>query len=90
MAKSTGIVLTATGIGLANEYVQTGKVDFRMGVAGLGVAAIFAGIERISEPGAVGLSVLMLIAVLFTPMRGKSPADTLIQLESYKPPPKYV
>lgn len=77
MAKSTGIVLTATGITMANEWYQTNQVNFRVGIAGLGVALLFAGIERINEKAAVGLSVIMLVTVLATPINGKSAFQTM-------------
>jgi len=80
MAKSTGIVLTATAISFTNDWVTTNKPNFRIGMAGLAVALIFDGIEKLNEKAAVGLSVMMLITVLLTPMHGKSPAETLLSL----------
>jgi len=80
MAKSTGIVLTATAISFTNDWIVTNQPNFRIGMAGLAVALIFDGIEKLNEPAAVGLSVLMMIAVLLTPMHGKAPAQTLLGL----------
>jgi hypothetical protein len=77
MAKSTGIVLTATGISFANSWLQTSKPNFRIPVAGLVVALIFDGVEKINEQAAVGLSILMLVTVLVTPINGKAPAQTV-------------
>jgi hypothetical protein len=77
MAKSTGIVLTATVISFANDWVQTNKPNFRIAMAGMGVALIFDGIEKLNQRAAVGLSVMMFIAVMLSPMHGKSPAQTL-------------
>jgi hypothetical protein len=77
MAKSTGVVLTATAISFTNEWLDTGTPNFRIGIAGLGVALIFSGIEKLNEPAAVGLSVIMLITVLLTPFNGKSPAQNV-------------
>lgn len=93
MAKSTGIVLTSTGIVLANEWYQTNKVNFRVAIAGLGVALVFSGIEKINEKAGVGLSVIMLITVLMTPINGKTPAQTVLDFtgnrdNSYKGPPR--
>lgn len=80
MAKSVGIVLTATGISLANEWYQSSDdmPNFRIAVAGLGVALLFDGIEKINEQAAVGLAVIMLITVLVTPINGKAPAQTVL------------
>lgn len=77
MAKSTGIVLTATGISFTNEWLDTGAPNFRVAIAGLGVALVFSGIEKVNERAAVGLSVIMLITVLLTPFNGHSPAQNV-------------
>lgn len=83
VAKSTGIVLTATAISFTNEWAITNKPNLRVAVAGLGVALLFDGIEKISEQGAVGLAYIMLITVVLTPINGSSPADTVIKLMGY-------
>ena len=44
MARSIGIVLTGTAIGITNEMVQGYQLNFRMGMAGLG-AALFIGVQ---------------------------------------------
>jgi len=80
MAKSTGIVLTATAISFTNDWITTNTPNFRIAGAGLATALIFDGIEKLNEKAAVGLSVMMFIAVLFTPMHGKSPAQQLANL----------
>jgi hypothetical protein len=84
MAKSTGIVLTATAISFTNEWLDTGTPNFRVGIAGLGVALLFDGIEKLNEQAAVGLSVIMLITVLVTPFNGKSPAQNVLGLINSK------
>lgn len=80
MAKSVGIVLTATAISFGNSWVNTNTPNFRIAVAGLGTALIFDGIEKLNTQAAVGLSVMMMIAVVLTPIHGKSPAQTVVQL----------
>lgn len=77
MADSTGICLTATAIGVGNEWMQTGTPNFRMAIAGLAVTVIFDGIERLNHTAGVGLSVMFLIGVLVTPVRGKAPLQAL-------------
>jgi hypothetical protein len=77
MAASVGIVLTATAISFSNEWLSTGTPNFRVGIAGLGVALLFDGIEKISEQAAVGLATIMLITVLVTPFKGTSPVQTV-------------
>ena len=85
MAASTGIVLTATGISFANEFLNTKQLNFRIPVAGMIVALVFDGIEKIDQGAAVGLASIMLITVLVTPFSGKSPAQTLAGLAIAKP-----
>jgi hypothetical protein len=80
MAKSTGIILTATAISFTNEWVQTNTPNFRIGMAGLALALIMDGVERVNEQVAVGLSVIAMITLLVTPLNGKSPAETLLSL----------
>jgi hypothetical protein len=88
MAKSTGIVLTAGGISFANDWIQTSTPNIRIGVATLAVALIFDGIERLNERAGVGLSVIMLITVLLTPMHGKTPLETLGMVDQPSQPVK--
>lgn len=85
MAQSTGLVLSATAISFANEWINTGTPNFRIGVAGLAVALLFDGIERLSPEAAMGLATITLITVLVTPFNGKSPAQTLAGLAIAKP-----
>lgn len=86
MAKSTGIVLTATGISFGNEWIQDPThPNFRILVAGGIVALIFSGVERINEQAGVGLSILMFITVMVTPFKGRSPAQTLLASTIAKP-----
>ena len=73
MAASTGIVLTAASIAFANEWYQSGTIPWRVAVGGALLTALEAGIEKISEPLALGLGTIMLITVLVTPFHGKSP-----------------
>jgi hypothetical protein len=80
MAKSTGIMLTATAIGMGNEFVQGYGINFRMGIAGLGAALFLTGVESINETAGVGLSVLAFITVMLTPFKGKAPAQEVVAL----------
>lgn len=84
MAKSTGIVLTAVGIGMGNEFVQGHGINFRMGIAGLGAALFLTGIEKLNETAGVGLSVLVFITVLLTPFKGRAPAQEVLFLINSK------
>lgn len=84
MAKSTGIVLTATGIAFTNEWLQDGTPNIRIPVAGLLVALIFDGIERLNERAGVGLAYIMLITATLAPINGKSPAQTLLDYSNAK------
>jgi hypothetical protein len=80
MAVSTGIVLTATAIGVGNEWIQGAGINFRMTIAGLGAALFLTGIEKLNYTAGVGLSAMVLIGVLLTPFHGNSPAQEVSNL----------
>ena len=80
MSKAAGIVLTGTAIGITNEMVQGYKLNFRMGMAGLGAALFLAAIERVNEDAGVGLSIIVFITMMITPFKGNAPAQTLANL----------
>jgi len=75
MGASTGIILTAGAITLANEAVFapiasggkiTDKFNWRIVPATAGAALVLAGLEHISPQFAVGVAWIALITVLFT------------------------
>jgi hypothetical protein len=76
MAVSTGIVLTATVISFGNEWYQTNTPNFRIVIGGLGTAIVLDAVENFSPQAGKGLAIIMLITVLATPFKGKSPAQT--------------
>ncbi len=78
MAKSTAIVLGAGAISFGNDWYQSHQPNFRIPVATLAVAVIFAGIEKVNSTAGVGLATIMFVTVLFTPMHGGyAPLETL-------------
>lgn len=77
MGASTGVVLTATAISFTNEWWHSNKPNFKIIMAGLGVALFFDGIEKVSPKAATGLASIMLVTVLLTPIDGKAPFQTL-------------
>lgn len=77
MAKSTGLVLAAGGIALANEVLfapATGtgdpfsNINWRLVPATGALALVLAGLEQIAPQFAVGLAGLVLFAVLIIPV----------------------
>lgn len=79
MSDSTGIVLAATGISLANKWYTTEQFDLAIPLAGGLVALLFNGIERVDHTAGVGMATLMMISVLLTPPKGgTAPADTVL------------
>lgn len=80
MAKSTGIILTAGVISFGNEWIQENKINYRIPVATLGAAFFLAGVERLNEKAGVGLAWMALILAFLTPIKGKAPAQTAVQL----------
>jgi hypothetical protein len=77
---ATGIVLIAGTATFANEWYQTGKVNFKVGVATLLAAAAFDAFAKVSSKGANALAVMVLIAAITTRFDGKSVADTLAEM----------
>jgi len=82
MARSTGLILTAGTITFGNEWLQTGRPNWRVPAATLGAAAVFAGLETLSEPAAVGIAAIAVITVLVGGVTPgiKSPAQEVLDL----------
>jgi hypothetical protein len=74
---ATGIILTAGTITFANEWYQTGKVNWRVPVATVLAAAVFDGLAHIDDKAAVGLSIIVLFGAMTTKFGGKSAAETI-------------
>lgn len=85
MSQSTGIMLFAGTISFGNEWIQTGKPNWRIPVATLVAGVFLNGVERIQPKAGVGLAVIVLITVLATPFKGKSPLQEAV---SVLPKPK--
>jgi hypothetical protein len=80
MAQSTGIMLAAGAISFGNEWLQTGTPNFRIPIATMVSALFLNGIEKIYPKAAVGLGVIVMITVLVTPLHGKSPMQTAVDV----------
>lgn len=81
MGASTGIVLAGTAISAGNDWYQTHTFPWGISVGGLLLSGFMFGVEKISEPLAVGLSTIFLVTVIVTPIKGKnSPAAQLAAL----------
>jgi len=80
MGASTGIVLAGTAIAGGNEWYQAGQFPWRIGIAGLLLSGFMFGVEKISEPLAVGLSSIFVVTVLVTPFHGNSPVQELANI----------
>lgn len=67
MARTTGPILAVGGITLANNVILNSQpIDWRIPVATAFAAGGFALAERVSEPLAVGVAWIALVAVLLT------------------------
>lgn len=80
MAQSTGLILFAGSVSFGNEWLQTKTPNFRIPIATLVAAVFLNGVERIYPKAAVGLSVIVVITALMTPLHGKSPIQTAIDV----------
>lgn len=82
MARSTGIILAAGGITLANEAVFaplasggniTAKFNWRIIPATIGAAVALGGLEHVSAPLATGIAWISLVTVLFAKLGNAEP-----------------
>lgn len=80
MAQSTGIMLFAGAVSFGNEWLQTKTPNFRIPIATLVSAVFLNGVEKLYPKAAMGLGVIVLITVLITPLHGKSPLQTAIDV----------
>lgn len=80
MAQSTGIILLAGSVSFGNEWLQTSTPNFRIPVATLMSALFLNGVEKIYPKAAIGLGTIVLITVLVTPLHGKSPLQTAVDV----------
>jgi hypothetical protein len=75
MAKTTGPILVIGGITLANQVIVNNKpIDWRIPIATGLAAGMFALAEKGWEDGAVALSYLALVTVIFVRVDPKIPA----------------
>lgn len=81
MSKSAGIILAAGAITTGNEWLHH-QFNWRVPIATLGAAIIFSGLEKISEPAAVGIATIALITVLVGGITPGVPSP-ITQITSY-------
>jgi hypothetical protein len=79
MAEDTGmkLVLLAGTLTLANEWLQTKDINWRVPVATVLAAAALGAIGKVSPNGATALGVMALIVAAATPLKGKSPIQQI-------------
>ena len=80
MEPATAIILFAGTMTFANEWYQTKKVNWRVPVATLLVAAGFDGLSHLDRGISVMLATMVLIGAAVTEFNGKSAADTIAGL----------
>jgi len=80
MAESAGMILFAGGVTFTNEWLQTRTPNFRIPVATLAASLFTYGLEKIYPKAANGLAVIVLITVFVTPIHGKSPLQTIVDV----------
>lgn len=75
MDTGVGLVFAAGGMSFGNEWLQTGKLNFRVPIATFVVAIVDGVISDISPKGGIALGVMVFIGALTVPLNGKSPID---------------
>jgi hypothetical protein len=71
------LVLVAGGLTLANEWLQTNSINWRVPVATVLAAVAVNAVGQISPNGATSLGLLALIVAAATPLNGKSPIQQI-------------
>lgn len=86
MLKSTGLVLAASGIVVANDAIMApiqgtnpfSTLNWRIVPATAVLALTLGGLEKLSEPLGVGLAALVLLAALVVPVgKGPTPLENI-------------
>ncbi len=73
--RTTGPILAIGAITFANQAILHNQpIDWRVPAATLLAAAVFAGAEKVWEPGAVGAAYVALVTTLFIPLDKSLPA----------------
>jgi hypothetical protein len=72
--------LLAGTMTFANEWYQTKKVNWRVPIATLLLAAAFDGLQKLDKPASISLAIMVFIGAGVTQFNGKSAFGTLSQL----------
>jgi len=72
MSAAPGIILVAGTGTFANEWLQTGKPNWRVVPATLLASWGFAGLDKLSEKASVSLALMAAIVAVTTKFNGKS------------------
>ena len=72
-----GLVLIAGVLSFGNDWLQTGKVNFRIPVATLIGAWLVGELGNLDSKAGTSLGVMVLIAAASTPLKGKSPIQEI-------------
>jgi uncharacterized membrane protein YeiH len=81
------IILAAGTITFANDWYQTKEINWKIPLATIIGALLFEGLGHVSDRGATGLAVIVMIGALTAKFGGKSVADTLAETFANKPAP---
>jgi hypothetical protein len=84
MAAATNIILVTGGITFVNEWYQTKKLNWRVPVATLLLAAVFDGLAKLDSKAATGVAIMALIGAMTVEFNGKSAAATVADLYPHK------
>lgn len=79
MAAAMPIVFTAASIAGLNEWIQTDQIPWRVGIAGLTLGLVAAGMEDIAPKATLAFAITMLATAIVTPLHGNSPLEEFAQ-----------
>lgn len=86
MANTATVIIIAAGtITFANDWYQTKQINWKIPTATIIAALLFDGLAHLSDRGATGLAVIVMLGALTAKFGGKSVADTLAETFAAKP-----
>lgn len=86
---ATNIILVAGTITFGNEWYQTHQINWKIPLATIVGALVFDGLAHLSDRGATGLAVIVLIGALTAKFNGKSVANVVADTFGKQPKPAH-
>jgi hypothetical protein len=80
MSTPTNMVLAAGTLTFGNEWIQTGKPNWRMPIGTLGAMLVTSGVTKVSPAAGTAFAVIVLVAAVTVRFNGKSVAEEALSV----------